>query len=176
MFQSAKGVLSNEQNTNAQNYIKIQKLCPPAKHGVVVRIMKIRLPRLVILVVAFLIVPLRFAAIGSFADSPDSMADPGKYSDDWRANGPPGGDVRSLVVDPSNPDRFYLGTLDAQIYTSADAGKSWELLYNFNKPKLFVDHIIVDPRDPRILYVAAHRHKEAGGFFKSTDEIGRAHV
>jgi photosystem II stability/assembly factor-like uncharacterized protein len=131
--------------------------------------MKIRLLRPGILVVLFLIVPLRFAAIGSVADSPDSMADPGKYSDDWRANGPPGGDVRSLVVDPSNPDRFYLGTLDAQIYTSADAGKTWELLYNFNKPKLFVDHIIVDPRDPKILYVAAHRHKEAGGFFKSTD-------
>ena len=100
---------------------------------------------------------------------PESLADPGKYSDDWRANGPPGGDVRSLVVDPSNPDRFYLGTLDAQIYTSADGGKTWELLYNFNKPKLFVDHIIVDPRDSRTLYVAAHRHKEAGGFFKSTD-------
>jgi photosystem II stability/assembly factor-like uncharacterized protein len=77
--------------------------------------------------------------------------------------------VRSLVVDPSNPDRFYLGTLDAQLYTSADAGKSWELLYNFNKPKLFVDHIIVDPRDPKTLYVAAHRHKDAGGFFKSVD-------
>jgi len=43
------------------------------------------------------------------------------------------------------------------------------LLYNFNKPKLFVDHIIVDPRDSKTLYVAAHRHKEAGGFFKSID-------
>ena len=62
------------------------------------------------------------------------MADPAKYSDDWRANGPPGGDVRSLVVDPSNPDRFYLGTLDAQLYTSADGGKSWELLYNSTSP------------------------------------------
>ena len=70
---------------------------------------------------------------------------------------------------PSNPDRFYFGTLDGQIYTSADGGKSWELLYNFNKPKLFVDHIIVDPRDSKTLYVAAHRHKEPGGFFKSTD-------
>ncbi len=77
--------------------------------------------------------------------------------------------MRSLVVDPSNPDRFYLGTLDGQIYTSADGGRTWQLLYNFNKPKLFVDHIIVDPRDSKTLYVAAHRHKEAGGFFKSTD-------
>ncbi|HKB65100.1 MAG TPA: peptidoglycan-binding protein [Pyrinomonadaceae bacterium] len=130
--------------------------------------MKTRLSKLILLV-AVLIASFAFIAFGSVPDSADSLADPGKYSDDWRANGPPGGDVRSLVVDPNNADRFYLGTLDAQLYTSADAGKNWELLYNFNKPKLFVDHIIVDPRDSKTLYVAAHRHKEAGGFFKSVD-------
>ncbi len=97
------------------------------------------------------------------------LADPAQYSNDWRSTGPPGGDVRDLVVDPGNPDRFYFGTLDGQIYTSADGGKRWGLLYNFNRPKLFVDHIVVDPRDPKTLYVAAHRHKEPGGFFKSTD-------
>ena len=132
--------------------------------------MKNTLPKLIVVIACLLILPLGFIARGSFDDvTGESLADPGKYSDDWRANGPPGGDVRSLVVDPTNPDRFYLGTLDAQIYTSLDAGKSWDLLYNFNKPKLFVDHIIVDPRDSKTLYVAAHRHKEAGGFFKSTD-------
>jgi photosystem II stability/assembly factor-like uncharacterized protein len=132
--------------------------------------MKTKFPKFVLIALIFLSLPLRFIAQGAFDEATgETLADPGKYSDDWRANGPPGGDVRSLVVDPSNPDRFYLGTLDAQIYTSLDAGKSWELLYNFNKPKLFVDHIIVDPRDPKTLYVAAHRHKEAGGFFKSTD-------
>ena len=131
--------------------------------------MKTQLPKIILIATLLLIVPLRFIAFGSVADVADSIADPGKYSNDWRANGPPGGDVRSLVVDPNNPDRFYLGTLDAQIYTSADAGKNWELLYNFNKPKLFVDHIIIDPRDSKTLYVATHRHKEAGGFFKSTD-------
>src|ERR1043166_2964364 len=99
----------------------------------------------------------------------DSPSDPALYSNDWRNTGPPGGDVRGLVVDPSNPDRFYFGTLDGQIYTSSDAGKTWQLLYNFGRPRLFVDHIIVDPRNPRTIYVAAHRHKEPGGFFKSTD-------
>jgi len=96
-------------------------------------------------------------------------ADPAMYSNDWRTTGPPGGDVRGMVVDPSNPDRFYFGTLDGQIYTSADAGKRWSLLYNFGKPRLFVDHIIVDPRNPRVIYVGAHRHDVPGGFFKSTD-------
>ncbi|HSK63769.1 MAG TPA: YCF48-related protein, partial [Pyrinomonadaceae bacterium] len=91
------------------------------------------------------------------------------YSDDWRTTGPPGGDVRALVVDRQDPNRFYFGTLDGQIYTSSDAGKQWRLLYNFGKPKMFVDHIIVDPRNSKILYVAGHRHDIPGGFFKSTD-------
>jgi photosystem II stability/assembly factor-like uncharacterized protein len=96
-------------------------------------------------------------------------ADPALYSNDWRTTGPPGGDVRGLVVDPSNPDRFYFGTLDGQIYTSADGGKQWQLLYNFGKPRLFVDNIIVDSRNPRVLYVGGHRHNLPGGFFKSID-------
>jgi len=105
----------------------------------------------------------------------DGEADPARYSQDWRPTGPPGGDVRDLVVDPNNADRFYFGTLDGQIYTSGDGGKRWELLHNFNRPRLFVDHIIVDPRDSRVLYVATHRHKEAGGFFKSVDGGQRWH-
>lgn len=99
----------------------------------------------------------------------DATIDPSGYSSTWQATGPPGGDVRDLVVDPNNADRLYFGTLDGQIYTSTDGGKRWDLLYNFNRPKLFIDHILVDPRDSKVLYVAAHRHKEPGGFFKSVD-------
>jgi photosystem II stability/assembly factor-like uncharacterized protein len=93
----------------------------------------------------------------------------GPYSSEWRITGPSGGDVRALVVDPSDPDRFYFGTLDGQMYISTDAGRNWRLLVNFNRPRLFVDHIIVDPRNSKVLYVATHRHKDPGGFFKSTD-------
>ncbi|HEX5876469.1 MAG TPA: YCF48-related protein [Pyrinomonadaceae bacterium] len=96
-------------------------------------------------------------------------ADPALYSNDWRTTGPPGGDVRALVVDPHDPDRFYFGTLDGQIYISTDGGKRWQLLHNFGKPRMFVDHIIVDSRNPKTLYVGAHRHDVPGGFFKSTD-------
>lgn len=91
------------------------------------------------------------------------------YSSDWRITGPTGGDVRGLVVDPNDAERFYFGTLDGQIYTSTDGGRNWRMLVNFNRPRLFVDHIIVDPRDSKVIYVATHRHKEAGGFYKSTD-------
>lgn len=105
------------------------------------------------------------ASPSSEGETPESA----QYAMDWRVTGPTGGDVRALVVDPSDPQRFYFGTLDGQIYTSNDGGQRWRLLYNFNRPKLFMDHILVDPRNPRTLYVATHRHKEPGGFFKSTD-------
>ena len=130
------------------------------------RMIFVRLP----LVIAFLTLLSLTIPLNAAVARPDGDAtDPALYSDDWRTTGPPGGDVRGLVVDPSNPDRFYFGTLDGQIYTSADAGRHWQLLYNFGRPKLFVDHIIVDPRNPKVLYVGAHRHNMPGGFFKTTD-------
>jgi photosystem II stability/assembly factor-like uncharacterized protein len=129
-----------------------------------------RILTLPLVIALFALVYAAFApqtAVTMAAGSPDT--DPALYSNDWRTTGPPGGDVRGLVVDPSNPDRFYFGTLDGQIYTSADGGKQWQLLYNFGKPRLFVDNIIVDSRNSRVLYVAGHRHNLPGGFFKSTD-------
>lgn len=115
---------------------------------------------------------------GSLGLAPTAVVRAGEPADDaatpnsnldWKISGPSGGDVRALTVDPNDSQRFYFGTLDGQIYTSTDEGENWRLLYNFNRPGMFVDHIIVDPRNSKVLYVATHRHKIAGGFFKSTD-------
>jgi photosystem II stability/assembly factor-like uncharacterized protein len=129
------------------------------------RIIKQTLPFPLLLLL--IIQPVSFGNALALVDA--NATDPAKYAQEWRPTGPPGGDVRDLVVDPNNPDRFYFGTLDGQIYTSGDGGRHWELLHNFNRPRIFIDHILVDPRNSKTLYVAAHRHKEPGGFFKSTD-------
>lgn len=128
------------------------------------RILSTRLPLVLVTLLCLSVAPNAAVMLAA-----GNGTDPALYSNDWRTTGPPGGDVRGLVVDPSNPDRFYFGTLDGQIYTSSDAGKHWQLLHNLGKPRLFVDHIIVDPRNPKVLYVGAHRHDVPGGFFKSTD-------
>jgi len=112
---------------------------------------------------------LTFAFTGQRSGVSAKVASGAPYSSQWRTTGPSGGDVRALVVDPNDPDRFYFGTLDGQIYVSTDAGRNWRLLVNFNRQRLFVDHILVDPRNSKVLYVATHRHTEPGGFFKSTD-------
>lgn len=87
----------------------------------------------------------------------------------WEVIGPTGGDVREIVIDPKNKDHLFISTLDGQVHASYDAGKSWKLLVNFGKAQLILDSLIVDPRDSNTIYTAGHRHKQAGGFFKTTD-------
>jgi photosystem II stability/assembly factor-like uncharacterized protein len=115
-----------------------------------------------------------FALLSSFASA--ALAAGGKESDssashllNWEVTGPLGGDVRSLVVDPRDPQRLYFGTIDGQIYTTTDGGQTWSRLDAFNRPGLLIDNLIIDPRDSKIIYAAAQRHKETGGFFKTTD-------
>ncbi|CAN5469914.1 hypothetical protein BH10ACI3_BH10ACI3_11640 [soil metagenome] len=88
---------------------------------------------------------------------------------DWQVVGPSGGDVRVVAIDPRDKDRLYVSTLDGQIHTSADAGKSWRLLVNLNQPELILDQLFVDSRDSKIIYTSGHRHKAPGGFFRTTD-------
>lgn len=74
-----------------------------------------------------------------------------------------------ITIDPNDKDRLYLSTLDGQIHGSVDGGKSWRLLVNLDQPELILDQLIVDREDPRRIYASGHRHRGAGGFFKSTD-------
>ncbi len=87
----------------------------------------------------------------------------------WNISGPTGGDVRTIVIDPKNANHLYITTLDGQIYGSYDAGKTWELLVNLNRPRLVLDDLIIDKLDSNVLYASGHRHKLPGGFFKSVD-------
>lgn len=96
------------------------------------------------------------------------VQDPEKFGD-WEVVGPSGGDVRVVTIDPRDKNRLYISTLDGQIHTSSNGGKSWKLLVNLNKPGLILDQLQVDIRNSKILYTSGHRYKAPGGFFKSTD-------
>jgi photosystem II stability/assembly factor-like uncharacterized protein len=89
--------------------------------------------------------------------------------EDWKIVGPTGGDVRAIAIDPRDKNHILITTLDAQVYSSPDAGRTWKMIANFGRPQMVLDNLIIDPRDSRRIYVSGHRHKEAGGFFKSAD-------
>ncbi|HKP70100.1 MAG TPA: YCF48-related protein [Pyrinomonadaceae bacterium] len=103
----------------------------------------------------------------SLADG-DKFKDPAGFSS-WQVVGPNGGDVRVVAIDPKDKDRLYISTMDGQIHTSGDGGKSWSLLANLEQPRLVVDQLFVDSQDSNVLFASGHRGKFAGGFFKSKD-------
>ncbi|KXK03420.1 MAG: BNR/Asp-box repeat domain/two component regulator propeller [Acidobacteria bacterium OLB17] len=108
--------------------------------------------------------------VPSFADIEIVPDDPAAAAfTRWTVSGPDGGDVRVVTIDPKDKDRLYISTLDGQIFTSANAGKTWRLLANLNEPQLILDNLMVDSVDSKIIYASGHRHKAPGGFFRSID-------
>ncbi len=89
--------------------------------------------------------------------------------------------VGAIAVAPSKPDVLYVGTGEADIrgdmvtgdgvFKSTDAGKTWK--YTGLRNTRTTSAIVVDPRNPNIVYVASMGHvfkpNSARGVFKSTD-------
>jgi photosystem II stability/assembly factor-like uncharacterized protein len=87
----------------------------------------------------------------------------------WTVSGPMGGDARELAMDATDAQHLLMGTIDGQIYETRDGAKTWSRLASFDHPGRYVDNIIIDPRDPKVIYAGLHKHIAPGGFFKSAD-------
>ena len=91
----------------------------------------------------------------------------------WQPVGPDGGTVRSLAADPRDPDRIFLGTSAGNLYLSSDNGASWSRFARpGNSAEMVLDHIAIDPADPRKIFVAAWNAQlpnSDGDLFRSKD-------
>ena len=91
----------------------------------------------------------------------------------WQPVGPDGGTVRSLAIDPKNPDRIFLGTSAGNLYLSSDNGASWARFARPGKSaEMVLDHIAIDPADPRNMFVAgwnAQLPSSDGDLYRSKD-------
>jgi len=97
---------------------------------------------------------------------------PSLYAGQWTALGPEGGDVRSLVYDPANPDHILLGTSTGVIFASQDGGRSWSRFAHLgNGDDYVLDHIAFDPRNSNKIYVSAwsFQSQQTGDVFRSHD-------
>ncbi|MFN2597591.1 MAG: peptidoglycan-binding protein, partial [Pyrinomonadaceae bacterium] len=114
-----------------------------------------------------LAVPRRSALAAPRA--PDTTKDAAERPITWTVSGPMGGDARDLAMDTSDPHHLLMGTIDGQLYETRDGARTWSRVASFDHPGLYVDNVIIDPRDPKVIYTGLHKHTAPGGFFKSTD-------
>jgi photosystem II stability/assembly factor-like uncharacterized protein len=93
------------------------------------------------------------------------------WAGQWTAMGPDGGDVRSLGFDPQNPDRIYLGTSTGTLFLSSDGGHNWSRLAHLGDDDNVLDHIAIDPQNPKHIFVSAWsvENQQAGDVYRSHD-------
>ncbi len=93
------------------------------------------------------------------------------WAGQWTALGPDGGDVRSLGFDPQNPDRIYLGTSTGTLFLSSDGGHNWSRLAHLGDDDNVLDHIVIDPQNPKHIFVSAWSvvNQQAGDVYRSHD-------
>jgi photosystem II stability/assembly factor-like uncharacterized protein len=89
----------------------------------------------------------------------------------WNSMGPGGGDARSLESVPGEPHHLFLGAANSWIYESQDEGATWHRLAKLDgTDDLVVDSIVVDARNPSLVYAAAWKFdRPDGGLWVSQD-------
>ncbi|HVT03841.1 MAG TPA: YCF48-related protein [Thermoanaerobaculia bacterium] len=65
----------------------------------------------------------------------------------WSRAGLFGADVRAMIVDPTDPDRLFLGTSEGEVYVSNDGAKSWvNPRHAIPFPGYIVDNLAIDSK------------------------------
>ncbi len=95
---------------------------------------------------------------------------------DWVSRGPVnvGGRTRSLLIDPTNPQRIFAGSVGGGLWRSTDGGSHWSPVNDF-LANLAVCSLAFDPQNPQTMYMGTGEgffNADAingFGIFKSTD-------
>src|SRR3989442_7463173 len=95
---------------------------------------------------------------------PTSAGVAAAQSGTWISNGPEGGTINALAIDPKTPSTLYAGTSGGGVFQSTDGGTSWRAI-NSGLTGTIIKALAIDPLSPSALYAGA----SLGGVFLSTD-------
>jgi Calx-beta domain-containing protein len=79
-------------------------------------------------------------------------------------SGPTSGRVTSIAIDPTNPNKIYLGTAQGGVWRSLDAGVNWTAIFD-SAESLAIGALAVAPSNPSILYVGTGEFNSCGDCF-----------
>jgi photosystem II stability/assembly factor-like uncharacterized protein len=69
----------------------------------------------------------------------------------WTSSGPYGGVIESVYMHPTNPNQLYAYAIGTGLFSSADAGANWELIFVHQTA-----HMAIDPQQPEVMYITAN--------------------
>jgi Sortilin, neurotensin receptor 3, len=93
----------------------------------------------------------------------------------WRLIGPfRGGRVLAVAGVPGNNRRFYFGAVDGGVWTTGDAGRTWQPIFD-SEPVGSIGALAIAPSDPNTIYVGTGEGDmrsdiaHGNGMYKTTD-------
>ena len=92
----------------------------------------------------------------------------------WLGPGNVGGRVRSIIIDPEEPDKMWVGSIAGGIWATTDGGAMWQPVDDF-MANLAVSTLVMDPGNSNVIYAGTGEGFYNGdairgaGVFKSTD-------
>ncbi len=69
----------------------------------------------------------------------------------WISNGPEGGTIHALAIDPRTPSTLYAGTSGGGVFQSTDGGATWRAI-NSGLIIPYINALAIDPQTPSTLY------------------------
>lgn len=129
--------------------------------------------------------PLCAGSIGlSVYDNPSAHVDfdnvrvliSGSEPAPWvQTNGPSGGIINTIEIDPVHPDILYAGGAGGGVYKTTDGGATWTMLEQIVSPSEQIGDILLSPDDPQTVYARTHRlykSTDGGANWNLSEEIG----
>jgi photosystem II stability/assembly factor-like uncharacterized protein len=86
-----------------------------------------------------------------------SNSDSNQNLNSWSTNGPEGGEILSLAIDPSNPATVYAGTAIG-LFKSTNGGASWSISFANG----YIQKIVVYAPNPNIVYAGGYKSTDGG--------------
>lgn len=100
--------------------------------------------------------------------------DAGLWQWEWLGPGNIGGRIRTILIDPAQPQNMWVGSVSGGIWRTTNRGGSWEPVDDF-LPSLAVVTLVMDPGNSNVMYAGTgegffgNRFVPGAGVFKSTD-------